>query len=38
MQLLNDLISAVKSGNIKVNNVRVGVSWTGVHGLYGGIL
>lgn len=37
MNLLNDLISASLDGNAKVRNVRVGVSWTGVQGRYGGV-
>jgi len=37
MKLLNDLISASQEGDAKAENVRVGVSWTGVQGRYGGV-
>jgi uncharacterized protein (DUF4213/DUF364 family) len=37
MQLLDDLINAVKENSAPVSDVRVGVSWTGVHGKYCGV-
>jgi uncharacterized protein (DUF4213/DUF364 family) len=37
MKLLNDLISAVQDENTPAEDVRVGVSWTGVIGRYGGV-
>lgn len=37
MQLLDDLIDAVKDNSAPVRDVRVGVSWTGVHGIYCGV-
>lgn len=37
MKLLNDLISSVKDENTLAKNIRVGPSWTGVSGRYGGV-
>ena len=37
MNLLNDLISSVENENILAEDVRVGPSWTGVKGRYGGV-
>lgn len=37
MKLLDDLIAAVQDENTKAEDVRVGVSWTGVKGKYGGV-
>ena len=37
MKLLNDLIAAVQDENAPAGDVRVGVSWTGVKGRYGGV-
>lgn len=37
MKLINELIEAVSENESIVNDVRVGVSWTGVHGKYGGV-
>ncbi len=37
MKLLDDLISAVQDENTIAEDVRVGVSWTGVKGQYGGV-
>ncbi|BDZ67503.1 Rossmann-like domain-containing protein [Methanobacterium ferruginis] len=37
MKLVNDLMEAASENNSPVNDVRVGVSWTGVHGKYGGV-
>jgi uncharacterized protein len=36
-KLITDLISANKKNDALVKNIRVGVSWTGVHGKYGGV-
>lgn len=37
MKLINHLISAVGENDGPVKDIRVGVSWTGVHGKYGGV-
>ena len=37
MKLINDLLEAAIEHNSSVKDVRVGVSWTGVHGKYGGV-
>ncbi|BDZ70319.1 Rossmann-like domain-containing protein [Methanobacterium petrolearium] len=37
MKLVNDLMEAASENNSPVKDVRVGVSWTGVHGKYGGV-
>jgi uncharacterized protein len=37
MKLLDDLISAVHEEDAAAEDVRVGVSWTGVKGRYGGV-
>ena len=37
MNLLNDIISSVENENILAEDVRVGPSWTGVKGRYGGV-
>lgn len=37
MKLINELIEAASINNSPVNDVRVGISWTGVHGKYGGV-
>jgi len=37
MNLLNDLIQSVEDGNALAQDVRVGISWTGVKGRYGGV-
>jgi len=37
MKLINELIQAASENNSPVKDVRVGVSWTGVHGKYGGV-
>lgn len=37
MNLIDDLISAVKDNDAQAKDVRVGVSWTGVHGKYCGV-
>ncbi|OPX58156.1 MAG: hypothetical protein A4E25_01813 [Methanobacterium sp. PtaB.Bin024] len=37
MKLVNDLMEAASENNSPVQDVRVGVSWTGVHGKYGGV-
>jgi uncharacterized protein (DUF4213/DUF364 family) len=37
MKLIDDLIAAVSRNNSSVNDVRVGVSWTGVLGKYCGL-
>lgn len=37
MKLIDDLIEAVSDCNVEVKDLRVGVSWTGVHGKYGGV-
>jgi uncharacterized protein (DUF4213/DUF364 family) len=37
MKLLNDLILASESGDAKAEDVRAGVSWTGVKGRFGGV-
>ncbi len=37
MKLINELIEAASINNSPVNDVRVGISWTGVHVKYGGV-
>jgi uncharacterized protein (DUF4213/DUF364 family) len=37
MKLLDDIISTVEDENAPAGDVRVGVSWTGVKGRYGGV-
>ncbi len=37
MMLINDLITANSENNHPIKDVIVGVSWTGVHGKYGGV-
>jgi uncharacterized protein (DUF4213/DUF364 family) len=37
MKLINDLINTHDENDARVKDVRVGVSWTGVHGKYGGV-
>ena len=37
MTLINDLITANSENNHPIKDVMVGVSWTGVHGKYGGV-
>lgn len=37
MKLIDDLIMANSENDAPVKDVRVGVSWTGVHGKYGGV-
>lgn len=37
MKLINDLIEYGSKNDSKVKDVRVGVSWTGVNGKYGGV-
>lgn len=37
MPLIDDLITANSENNPKIKDIRVGVSWTGVHGKYGGV-
>ncbi|MCC7560986.1 MAG: hypothetical protein KO318_11265 [Methanobacterium sp.] len=37
MKLINELIESGSENNSTVNDIRVGVSWTGVHGKYGGV-
>ncbi len=37
MKLINELIEAGSENNVPVLDVRVGVSWTGIHGKYGGV-
>ncbi|MCE5213171.1 MAG: hypothetical protein LLF83_00415 [Methanobacterium sp.] len=37
MNLIDDLISANFGNDAPVKDVRVGVSWTGVHGMFGGV-
>ncbi|MDI9437807.1 MAG: DUF364 domain-containing protein [Euryarchaeota archaeon] len=37
MKLINDLIESGRENNSSVKDVRVGISWTGVTGRYGGV-
>ena len=37
MKLIDELIEATGENNSPAKDVRVGVSWTGVHGKYGGV-
>ncbi len=37
MKLINELLEVSSENDSDVKDVRVGVSWTGVHGKYGGI-
>nr|WP_319373483.1 DUF364 domain-containing protein [uncultured Methanobacterium sp.] len=37
MKLVNELLEAASENDSPVTDVRVGVSWTGVHGKYGGV-
>lgn len=37
MKLINDLIEAGNKNNSQIKDVRVGISWTGVNGKYGGV-
>ncbi len=37
MKLINELIESVNGKSSAVRDVQVGVSWTGVHGKYGGV-
>ncbi len=37
MELIDDLITAHSENSSPIKDVRVGVSWTGVHGKYGGV-
>ncbi|WP_287382510.1 enolase N-terminal-like fold-containing protein, partial [Methanobacterium sp.] len=37
MKLIDELIESGRENDSPVRDVRAGVSWTGVHGKYGGV-